>query len=159
MAAPFRPAIPGTLPAAPNADHCRAERDDARRLRCYDDAFGAPVALTQGTSAAANERATAPAASLQATPPPPAHDAPPQATHPKLLTAKVSALRFSKHGAFVATLDNGQTWAQFVAEGKARIAVGDTVTVWPGWAGSYNLKTPADWITKVHPVAADASGD
>jgi hypothetical protein len=68
----------------------------------------------------------------------------------KLFKAKITALRFGKRGAFVATLDNGQEWAQFVAEGTPRIRVGDTVTIWPGLLGSYNLKGPSNWTTKVH---------
>lgn len=151
--------------SAATGDACRSEPIDARRLQCYDREFGRPLgAGQQPTSPVANTSeapqampAVAPLKVGIGTPGMAAQDPSESVAGPsKLFSSKIRELRFTKHGAFVATLDNGQVWRQFVAEGKARIAIDDTVTIWPGWAGAYNLKTPSGWITKVHLVSAAA---
>jgi hypothetical protein len=133
----------------PGSESCRAELDDMRRLQCYDREFGSPTPVS-------GQRSELPQSKSQVSDDQPlVTSAPPL----KRFSAKITALRFLKHGAFVATLDNGQVWAQFVAESKAGVAVGDTVTIWPGLMGSYILKGHADWLTKVHPVRNSSSAN
>jgi hypothetical protein len=72
-----------------------------------------------------------------------------------MFRAKIVAMSFRRAGEFVITLDNGQVWTQYVTEGKARIGVGDSVLIRPGFMGAYILKGPTDWITKVHLLGAD----
>jgi hypothetical protein len=159
-----------SLPAAISA--CRGEIDAAQRLRCYDAEVDRIEAVTGRLGPpAVNQSVTAPnaaapvsagassppaaaapssaAPALTATPPPRAH-----ATLP-MFRAKIVAMSFRRAGEFVITLDNGQVWTQYVTEGKARIGVGDSVLIRPGFMGAYILKGPTDWITKVHLLGAD----
>ena len=50
------------------------------------------------------------------------------------------------------TLDNGQTWTQYVTEGRPGIKVGDVVTIRPSVFGAYLLVGPDEWKSKVHQV-------
>ena len=169
-----------SLPAAISA--CRGEIDAAQRLRCYDAEVdrieavtgrlgppavnqsvtapnaAAPISAAPGAAAPVSAGASLPPAAaapssaapaLTATPPPRAH-----ATLP-MFRAKIVAMSFRRAGEFVITLDNGQVWTQYVTEGKARIGVGDSVLIRPGFMGAYILKGPTDWITKVHLLGAD----
>ncbi len=95
----------------------------------------------------------APAASLAPVAPKPRASAPRLA----LFHATITEMHFRGAGEFVITLDNGQVWTQYTAEGKPRIAVGDRVTIRPGWLGTYILSAPSEWITKVHPVEDPSS--
>jgi hypothetical protein len=117
----------------------------------------APVQLSAAT-------APTPVAPAPVTVPPtsPATSSPPVATpkphasaqHFALFHATITEMHFRGAGEFVITLDNGQVWTQYTVEGKPRIAVGDRVTIRPGWLGSYILSGPTEWITKVHPLEA-----
>jgi hypothetical protein len=89
--------------------------------------------------------------------PPAAQKPPATAPHYALFHATITEMHFRGAGEFVITLDNGQVWTQYTVEGKPRIAVGDRVTIRPGWLGSYILTGPTEWITKVHPVENTAS--
>ncbi len=70
-----------------------------------------------------------------------------------MFKARITALEFSRSGELVVTLDNEQVWTQYVAEGKVPLAVGDRVTIRPGWLGTYLLVGPTSWLTKVHRLA------
>jgi hypothetical protein len=62
------------------------------------------------------------------------------------------AVRYDVHGAFIATLENGQVWRQVnVQEGfpRARLTIGSKVTILPGAMWSYNLKTSDSHTYKV----------
>jgi hypothetical protein len=115
---------------------------------------------------AAPQLAAAPLPSTPAQPPapsaapaaavPPAASAVPKprasAQRLALFHATITEMHFRGAGEFVITLDNGQVWTQYTVEGKPRIAVGDRVTIRPGWLGTYILSGPTEWITKVHPL-------
>jgi hypothetical protein len=61
-------------------------------------------------------------------------------------------VRYDDHGAFIATLENGQVWRQVnVQEGypNARLTVGSKVTILPGAMWSYDLKTSDSHTYKV----------
>jgi hypothetical protein len=63
------------------------------------------------------------------------------------------AVRYDSHGAFIATLENGQVWRQVnVQEGfpKARLTIGSKVTIVPGAMWSYDLKTSDSHTYKVN---------
>ena len=124
-------------------ESCRSELDDSRRLQCYDRTFGGPRPSPTEPGVPTDSTPNAPMEVTSATRQRPS----------KSFTAKIVEIRYLRNGAFVATLDNGQMWAQFVAEGKPRMGVGATVTIWPALLGSYNLKGPFDWITRVRPFA------
>jgi len=69
-----------------------------------------------------------------------------------LAVSTLVAVRYDSHGAFIATLENGQVWRQVnVQEGypKARLTVGSKVTILPGSMWSYDLKTSDSHTYKV----------
>jgi hypothetical protein len=132
---------------------CRA-LSDATRLQCYDrevDRYQATPPATPGATptVALPAAAAAPAVTAPATPALP----PPAPVRQAMFKARIAALQFRRSGELVVTLDNGQVWTQYAAqEGKVPLVVGDTVTIRPGWLGTYLLVGPSSWLTKVHPV-------
>jgi hypothetical protein len=109
--------------------HCADLPNDAKRLACYDAEFGRPAA-TEAASATDPTRSTA------------------RAT----VTSAVTALELKRNGRFVATLANGQVWAQSELEPAASVVVGDIVTVRPASLGSYLIVTKAGIATRVKRV-------
>ena len=53
---------------------------------------------------------------------------------------------------FIVTLDNGHVWVQSETNSRARLAVGDTVTIKKGALASYLLITPSKVATRVKRV-------
>lgn len=134
---------------------CAKESDDARRLACYDR-------VSRGQSAPEPEQSNAPPAAVKPEPKPaepPAATATDefgvtgsavarqrsseqkQETKPKVqsVTAEVTEVSWRPHGEFVATLDNGQVWAQKDPGQRFLIKPGDRVTINAGMLGSYRL--------------------
>ncbi len=125
---------------------CAAERDDARRLACYD----------------------AEAARLGTLPPPPTpeqkfgargdlaqqQESGGRHAEPKLerLDATVTGIAARPDGALMITLDNGQVWHQIATGESFRLKVGDKVTVKPGALGSYSMASPYGRSAKVKRV-------
>jgi hypothetical protein len=143
-------ALPLCVHAA--ASHrCAEQVDDAQRLACYDAAFGKPVrpagASTANTPVLSSSPVPSPSAPLS-----PAAPAPAAAAQPVSFTAKVTALRSTANGRFVATLDNSQVWAQLEPDSTIQISVGDVITVKPGFAQSHFLLTPVGNRTRVSRV-------
>jgi hypothetical protein len=131
------------LPAAVQA--CRTESDETKRLKCYDrEVDRIQVALRPVSSATESNASPTQRRARTAGGP------------PSGFSARITTLSFRKGGEFVAALDNGQVWTQFVSEGKARIRVGDTVRIRPLLFGSFLLVGPSDWSTKVHQVPDEA---
>ena len=65
-------------------------------------------------------------------------------TAPPVAVSILASVQYDSEGAFVVTLQNGQVWHQVNALGaKARLKVGERITITPGALGSYNLK-PGD---------------
>ncbi len=55
----------------------------------------------------------------------------------------LASIDYDSHGAFLVTLQNGQTWHQLDVDfsGKPHLKVGAKATIIPGAMGSYNFKT------------------
>lgn len=128
---------------------CASEKDDGRRLACYDaltSEAGTSVAPAVAVSAEQSfgYRGTVAREELDRQ----------EAQKPKIeqLTANVTAIAFQPQGEFVVTLDNEQVWAQKRPEPKIRPAVGETVTIKPGALGSFTLITAAGRSTRVSRV-------
>jgi len=117
---------------------CRKEPDNTLRLQCYDrEVDKLSLTPSQRLGLESVRKAAKPSSAAAAV------------EAPKL-TAKVIAILLGPHGEFVATLDNGQVWAQNEPEGVVGIKVGDPVTIKPGLLGSYLLIAQSNWSSKVH---------
>jgi hypothetical protein len=130
---------------------CAAERDDARRLACYDQAMGVSKGST--TAAPSATAAAAPTAPV-ATPEPEAkfgyrgpiarkeldEKARREGGFDKLDAAVVEVARRPR-GELVVTLDNGQVWSQKTLE-SARVKAGDRVTIRKASFGSFLMVLP-----------------
>jgi hypothetical protein len=125
-----------TLPASLQA--CAQERDDSRRLRCYDREMARYVTAPEQTFGLSQQQVR----KVQ-------HLEQKDSGKPVSLTAKVVRLTQRRYGEFVVTLDNDQVWLQVAGEGTVLLNVGDTVTLKPGLLGSYFLITPAGSATRV----------
>lgn len=135
---------------------CAAERDDTRRLACFD---------------AAVIQAKAQPAALQAPAPPPvAAPTPlsmeekfglrgdlkeekakqaPELAELKELQARVTKVAAKPYGELVLTLDNGQVWYEIQANTGVRVKVGDPVTIKAGALNSFILVAPNGRSSKV----------
>jgi hypothetical protein len=158
---------------------CRAERDDERRLACFDAAsarLGGVAAPTAGaasgsaiTAGGASPATTAPAvtgraAAVAAMTPEQrfgyrgevARDAieRQKAELPELdrLESTVKSAAQQATGDFVVTLENGQVWAQLPTGTPQRLKAGDAVTITPASLGSYVLKGPSGRGARVRRV-------
>lgn len=147
----------GTAPdALAGLRTCMAEKDQARRLSCYDAemarmtpqvrAESVPSPVPPPVSATAEEsfgyRGKVARQEL---------DRQEVAAEPRIeqLTASVTEMATQPYGEFVITLDNGQVWAQKRPDTSARLKVGDQVTIKPGSFGSFSLVTPRGRSTQV----------
>lgn len=170
-----------TVPAAASeSGHaCASIADDQRRLACYDEAFGQPVSVVptvaapavassaavagSGTPAVASAAAVSSAATTGAVDPQADFGLSEQAkvardpekaklTNPDSITATVTEVGKRPRGEFIVTLDNGHVWMQSETNSRARLAVGDTVTIKKGALASYLLITPSKVATRVKRV-------
>ena len=163
---PVSAALAQALPASVRA--CASERDDARRLSCYDreiarldqggDVAAAPATKAEVAPAAAAAAAAAPAAAAT----PPTAAAPAAAPDAKFgyrgdiarkeldeqaattegvdrLEATITEVSSRAHGELVITLDNGQVWVQKAPDSKMQLKAGDQVTIKKASLGSYML--------------------
>jgi hypothetical protein len=144
----------GLLPAAAAQDtnqallSCASERDDARRLRCFD----AVVAdLRPAASAPTAAPAPMPAPVVSREDKFGARGDLDREKREELqeITGKVAEVGFRPHGELVITLDNGQVWAERTANSKVRVKVGDTVKIESGALGSFTLIAPNGRSSKV----------
>jgi hypothetical protein len=162
----FADAVSDTLPASVRA--CMAERDDARRLACFDRETArltdSPAASGPSASSAAATPVAATAAA-SAAPPAPSDEQKfgyrgnlaradvdkrkAQDQQIEQVTAKVVEVSARPHGQFVVKLDNGQAWEQKMAERSVRLKVGDEVTIRRASFGSFMLVTPTGKSTRV----------
>lgn len=133
---------------------CAAEPDDARRLRCFDDAA---AALRGAPEAASAEAAGAPAVASRPTSAPAASAEDRFGAREKLereeplreIVAVVAAVSAKPHGELVITLENGQVWAELATGSKVKVKPGDTVNIKAGTLGSFFLIAPNRRSTKV----------
>jgi hypothetical protein len=118
---------------------CTQERDDARRLACFDRAAvpQTPAQNAGPETAAAPQTFGVKGSELARSQD---DDADPQQNAPpKRLTAKITGLDQRPRGELVFTLDNGQVWAQKEKGSYLPIKVGDSVTILSGTLGSFHL--------------------
>jgi hypothetical protein len=71
---------------------------------------------------------------------------------PESVSGTVAKVARQPAGEFVVTLDNGQVWTQLQVDPRARVAVGDTVTIRKAALGSYLLVTASRYATRVRRV-------
>jgi hypothetical protein len=158
--------------AAETGHRCAAQLDDAARLACYDAAFGRPGVTSAPDASGSADAASAtvavpaavaaPAVAATAVPADPAADFglseqairardPELAkiTDPDQISATVASLGQRPRGELIFTLDNGQVWVQSEVDRRARLKVGDRVTVKKGALASYLLVTPSGVATRV----------
>lgn len=162
-------------PQAVRADEprrCAALDDDRARLACYDSIFGRPAApapvdapagaapaaagAVAGTVAAAPAAATAtnPEADFGLTEAAKRAREPEESRErfPESISGTVAKVARQPAGELVLTLENGQVWTQVQVDARARVAVGDTVTIKKAALGSHLLVTENRYATRVRRV-------
>jgi len=131
---------------------CAALADDRARLACYDSIFGRPAAAVPASLDAATvpnpeadfglteaaKRALEPEESRQRL--------------PESISGTVAKVARQPAGELVLTLENGQVWTQLQVDARARVAVGDTVTIKKAALGSHLLVTEDRYATRVRRV-------
>ena len=132
---------------------CRAEKDDALRLACYDREVGKLGQQSSGTAV------TTPTAAPQS----PAEKfgyrgalareeqdrAKVEARSLDQLEAMVTNISTRGDGTLVMTLDNGQVWGQNRPDSFFRLKVGEKVKIEPASLGSFLLISPAKRTARV----------
>jgi hypothetical protein len=119
---------------------CTQERDDSKRLACYDREVARLAAKPDKSFGLSPQQQN----KLE---PPELRDKP----KPQALSSSVSALSQRADGRTVLTLANGQVWVQGEAWTAMPVSVGDTITIKPGALGSFQLYVPsgiAIWVTR-----------
>jgi hypothetical protein len=152
-----------------SAQQCSGIDDDRERLACYDAIFRATTGTPSGTSvdsSVAAPVAAVPAAAAAATAAArPQEDfglteAAKRARDPEKakedmlesITGVVAAVDRRPAGELIVTLADGQVWVQLSVDRRARVAVGDTVTVKKAALGSHLLVTANRYATRVRRV-------
>jgi hypothetical protein len=124
---------------------CTRERDDARRLACYDREM-AQLAAPPVAAAGAPPAVTAPAATTSADR---TFGLPAEKPKPQTLSSTVTSVNMRSDGRLLIALANGQVWVQGDAYEAFRVAVGDAITIKPGALGSLHLYAPSGRATRV----------
>lgn len=155
-------AATSTLAAAAGTEtpqQCARVGDDASRLACYDRIFRGSGATAEATStagaAAAGAATGAVAASTKddfglteaakrARDPEKA-----KVEMPDSVTDKVASVGHKLTGEMVVTLANGQVWVQIESDSRAKVGVGQTVTIRKASLGSYLMVGPDKIATRV----------
>ena len=152
-----------------DVQRCAKLTDDRARLECYDEVArrlaGTNAQPLADASAAASGTATTanrPSSPSHVTAPPAAKpgadfglsEAAKQARDPEKakqdsISAEVATIARRLTGEMVVTLADGQVWAQLDPDTRAKIKVGDTVTIRRAALGSYLLVTPSGMATRV----------
>lgn len=139
---------------------CARIDDAAARLACYDSiyrstaAIGAPGAAATTAGVAAAGAANNPQADFglseaakRALDPEKA-----KVEMPESVTDKVTSVRHKPTGELVVTLANGQVWLQIDSDSRAKVGVGQTVTIKKASLGSYLLVGPDKVATRVRRI-------
>jgi len=155
----------------PSLEACASERDDAKRLECYDRAARAAPAKSAPAAPAEPAKSTSatPAASAAAESKAPGATDDPESRFGyrgdvareehdrrkaeqeqiKEITATITDLRTLPYGEWVITLDNGQVWVQKFPTKQFTVKVGDRVKIKAGVLKSYLLVTESGRSTRV----------
>ena len=137
---------------------CRGERDDSKRLACYDreiDRLGTQAAGAGAAPAAPAAPALTPeerfgheaAMDREAT-----RRKEQEARQLSELNATVTEIWTRADGLMVLTLDNGQIWKQVRPDSLFRIKAGEKVKIQPAALGSFLLSGPGKRSTRVSRV-------
>lgn len=151
---------------ADTPQQCAMVSDDGDRLACYDrifrgktgsDAPGGPAAAAAGAATASGAVAAAASnpqqdfglteAAKRALDPERA-----KVEMPESVTGKVTAVGHRPTGELVVTLANGQVWLQIDSDSRAKVGVGQTVTIKKASLGSYLLIGPDKRATRVRRI-------
>jgi FKBP-type peptidyl-prolyl cis-trans isomerase len=153
MAAALVAAGPVRAAAATTAEFlaCAAEKDDARRLACFD------AAVDRARAAPANPAPAVVAAplsqeekfGLRGELKQEKAQKVPELQELEQLQAQVTKVSTKPHGELVVTLENGQVWTEIQTSSGARVKTGDRVTIKPGALGSFLLVAPNGRSTRV----------
>jgi hypothetical protein len=167
----FAPALAVAQVDADALRACTAEKNDARRLQCYDNAMSvrtqaaaapvaAPSASPAAKSTAAEPKVAAPAAAGAGADAEAKfgyrgaiarkdldEQAQRESGNDRIEAAVVEIARRAR-GEMVLTLDNGQVWAQKTAD-SSRVKIGDRVTIKKASFGSFLLVLPNNRTTRV----------
>jgi len=166
--------VASLLPAAMPVAHASTEQasrscatvaDDRTRLACYDalwrDAAAQPSEMSVAP-APANGAAAAPQVAAAAVDPMDdfgLSEAAKRARDPgkggdanSSISGVVTTVRRQPAGELIVTLENGQVWTQLSVDTRARVAIGDTVTIRRAALGSYMLVTAHGYATRVRRV-------
>ncbi|HEV8330823.1 MAG TPA: hypothetical protein VGQ22_05360 [Steroidobacteraceae bacterium] len=112
---------------------CTRERDDARRLACFDRA-AAPAADAKKVDATQDFGVHGSELARNRD-----DDDPKQDNTPKRISATVAGVEKRARGELLVTLDNGQVWAQKEVGPYFPLKVGDAVSIIAGTFGSHKL--------------------
>lgn len=139
--------------------------DDRTRLACYDALWrdaAAPSSDMSITPAPPNSAAAAPQSAAAAVDPMDdfglsevakrARDPGKAGEADPSISSVVTTVRRQPAGELIVTLENGQVWTQIGVDTRARVAVGDTVTIRRAALGSYMLVTANRYATRVRRV-------
>lgn len=123
---------------------CAAEKDDGRRLACFDAAVAKartqPAPPTEAVAVAAVPTLTKEEKfGLRGDLKQEKAKQAPELVELEAVTGKVTKIAAKPHGQLIVTLDNGQVWYEIQANTGLRVKVGDQVTVKSGALGSYSL--------------------
>ncbi len=144
---------PGTAQDLSALSACRAEKNDARRLACYDQELDriSREATTPGSPVAAATAQTPEerfgyrgVLAREET------DRKKQETRAlEELVATVTGISAGPNGALVVTLDNGQVWRQNRPESFFHLKAGERIRIEPAVLGSYLLYGSSKRSTRV----------
>lgn len=115
---------------------CVAEKDDARRLICFDAEMARLAALPPPAPPPTPEEKFGARGDLKRDIEQPGKVA--ESTLEKL-EGKVQSVATRPGGGLIVTLDNGQVWQQLATGESLQLKAGDSVTLKPGVLGSYSL--------------------
>lgn len=135
---------------------CAGEKDDARRLACFD------AAVVRARNPASSPAGTAATAAAVAAPLSKEEKfglrgdlkqekakVAPELAEIQELKAQVTKVAVKPHGELVLTLDNGQVWYEIQTSSGIRVKAGDQVTIKAGALGSYSIVAPNGRSSKV----------
>lgn len=133
---------------------CAGEKDDARRLACFDAAV-----VNAGKQGATQAASAAPAAAvplskeekfgLRGDLKQEKAKVAPELAEIQELKAQVTKVTVKPHGELVLTLDNDQVWYEIQTNSGIRVKMGDQVTIKSGALGSFSLVAPNGRSSKV----------
>jgi len=134
---------------------CAGEKEDARRLACFDAAVvraqlpGASRAGNAAPAAVAGPLSKEEKFGLRGDLKQEKAKVALELAEIQELKARVTQVAVKPHGELVLTLDNGQVWYEIQTSSGIRVKSGDQVTIKSGALGSYSLVAPNGRSSKV----------